>query len=314
MSWFRKKVVPLSRVARRRQTPDGVWVKCASCAEILYRQELERSLWVCARCGAHFRIPAAEYLRILCDPESFEELFDGIRTVDPLKFRDGRGKYSEKVARAQGGQPSREAVVTGRARIEGIPIALGVMDFSFLGGSMGSVVGERVARVTALARRERCPLVIISSSGGARMHEGILSLMQMAKTCAELARLQDAGVPYISILADPTTGGVSASFATLGDVILAEPNALIGFAGPRVIRETIGQELPAGFQRAEFMLAHGFVDRVTPRGEMRAVLGTLLRYFTDSMARRVPHRRTDSGARAARNPFPAGDSSSPVLD
>jgi acetyl-CoA carboxylase carboxyl transferase subunit beta len=286
VSWFRKKVAPLPKVARRRQTPDGVWVKCASCSEILYRQELERSLWVCGRCGAHFRISAAEYLSILCDPDSFEELFGEVRTVDPLKFRDRRGRYSEKIARAQSGAPTREAVVTGRARIEEIGVALGVMDFSFLGGSMGSVVGERIARLTVLARRERRPLVIVSSSGGARMHEGILSLMQMAKTCAELARLHEAGVPFISILADPTTGGVSASFATLGDVILAEPNALIGFAGPRVIRETIGQELPAGFQRAEFMLAHGFVDCVTPRGEMRPVLGRLLRYFTDSMQRR----------------------------
>jgi len=287
VSWFRKKVVSLPKVTRRRQTPDGVWVKCASCGEILYRQELERNLWVCGRCGAHFRIPAADYLRILCDPESFEELFTEVRSADPLKFRDARGKYSEKVRRAQKGQPSREAGVAGRARIEGMPVALGVMDFSFLGGSMGSVVGERVARLTGLARRERVPLVIVSSSGGARMHEGILSLMQMAKTCAELARLQEAGVPYISILADPTTGGVSASFAMLGDVILAEPGALIGFAGPRVIRETIRQELPEGFQRAEFLEEHGFVDQVVSREALRDTVARLLHHFEDSRRRQL---------------------------
>ena len=285
MSWLRKKTIALPSVPRRRETPDGVWVKCAGCGEILYRKELERNLWICARCGGHFRMAAAQYIQVLADEGSFQERFRDIRPTDPLHFKDARGRYDEKIAAAQGGDAGREAVIVGTARIETLPVALAVMDFHFLGGSMGSVVGERIARVTALAREQRLPLVIVSSSGGARMQEGILSLMQMAKTCAELARLRDAGLPYLAVLADPTTGGVSASYAMLGDVILAEPGALIGFAGPRVIRETIGQELPAGFQRAEFMRDHGFVDLIVPRGEMRGVLGRLLRHFADSMAR-----------------------------
>ncbi|MBM3316947.1 MAG: acetyl-CoA carboxylase carboxyltransferase subunit beta [Candidatus Eisenbacteria bacterium] len=271
---------------RRREVPDGVWMKCAGCGEILYRREVERRLWTCGRCGAHFRISAADYVAILADEGSFTPLFGEVQSVDPLEFSDARGRYADKLLEEQAGDPAREAVVTGRARIESQPLVLAVMDFHFLGGSMGSVVGERIARAGGLARRERIALVILSCSGGARMHEGILSLMQMAKTCAELGRLHEEGVPYISILADPTTGGVSASFAMLGDVILAEPNALIGFAGPRVIRETIREELPPGFQRAEFTQEHGFVDLIVPRGEMRATLGRLLRYFADSEGRR----------------------------
>jgi acetyl-CoA carboxylase carboxyl transferase subunit beta len=271
-------------VPRLRETPDGVWLKCNACGEILYRKEVERNLWTCSRCGAHFRIPPGAYLELLCDADGFAPLFTEVRSVDPLQFRDARGRYSDRLRAAQEEDPAREAVITGRASIGEIPVALAVMDFGFMGGSMGSVVGERIARLIALARAERIPLVIISSSGGARMQEGILSLMQMAKTCAELARLHEAGLPFISILADPTTGGVSASFATLGDVILAEPNALIGFAGPRVIKETIRQDLPPGFQRAEFMLAHGFVDRITPRSQLRDELVTLLRHFVDSLA------------------------------
>ena len=282
MSWL-KKIIALPANARRRRVPDGVWLKCPGCAEILFRQELERNLWVCNRCDAHLRVNALQYIGILCDDDSFEPLFGGIRSADPLKFRDAREKYSDKIKRASKGDPSREAVATGWAHIEGIRVALGVMDFGFLGGSMGSVVGERLARLTRLAGEERTPLVIVSSSGGARMQEGVLSLMQMAKTCAELARLGERRMPYISIMTDPTTGGVSASFASLGDVILAEPNALIGFAGPRVIRETIRQELPAGFQRSEFLLEHGFVDQIVPRRQLRATLARLLRHFLDSL-------------------------------
>ncbi len=267
--------------------PDGVWLKCAGCAEILYRQELERHHYVCNRCGAHFRIEAARYIEILCDPGSFMPLYEEIRSIDPLSFRDGSGRYRDKLKRAQKDDPAREAVRTGRARIDELAVALGVMDFTFLGGSMGSVVGERIARLTALALREQLPLIIISSSGGARMHEGILSLMQMAKTCAQLARLDQAGLPFISILTDPTTGGVSASFAMLGDVILAEPGALIGFAGPRVIKETIGQDLPPGFQRAEFVAEHGFIDQVVPREELRQTVARLLHHFVDSRRRQL---------------------------
>jgi acetyl-CoA carboxylase carboxyl transferase subunit beta len=296
VSWLRKEEVARPSLPRLRETPDGVWMKCNACGEILYRKEVERNLWTCGRCGAHFRIAAADYIALFCDPDSFAELFTDVRSVDPLRFRDARGRYSDRLREAQSEDPGREAVMTGRARIQGLPVAMAVMDFGFMGGSMGSVVGERIARLTALARVERVPLVIVSSSGGARMQEGILSLMQMAKTCAELARLHEAGLPYISILADPTTGGVSASFATLGDVILAEPNALIGFAGPRVIKETIRQDLPPGFQRAEFLEAHGFVDRIVPRREMRDVLGTLLRHFADSRGAAPPAPPADGAA------------------
>ena len=281
MSWLRKIIERPTRQPRK-QMPDGVWLKCAGCADILYRQELERNLFICGRCGAHFRILPQQYIDILCDEATFEPLFGEIRSGDPLSFRDAGGKYKDKLKRATKGDETREAVITGRACIDQLPVALGVMDFGFLGGSMGSVVGERIARLSALACRERVPLIIISSSGGARMHEGILSLMQMAKTCAQLARLDEARVPFISILTDPTTGGVSASFAMLGDVILAEPGALIGFAGPRVIRETIRQELPPGFQRAEFLLEHGFVDQVVPRDRLRQTLARLLHHFVDS--------------------------------
>ncbi len=210
MSWLKKIIARPSR-QERREMPDGVWLKCAGCSEILYRQELDRNLWVCARCGAHLRISPERYIEILCDADSFRPLFGNVQSADPLKFRDAGGKYTDKVKRAQRGDAEREGVLTGRARIADIETAVAVMDFRFLGGSMGSAVGERIARLTQLARRERMPLIILSASGGARMHEGILSLMQMAKTCAELARLDEAGVPYISILTAPTTGGVSAS-------------------------------------------------------------------------------------------------------
>jgi len=287
VSWLRRAVQPIGP-RPPRDVPDGKWVKCEGCGEILYAPELARNLWVCGRCGAHFRLSGERYLEMLCDPDSFEALFSEVTSDDPLDFRDAGGKYSDRLTRAQQGDPRREAVLTGRARVAGIPLALAVMDFTFLGGSMGSVVGERIARLADLALRERLALVIVSSSGGARMQEGILSLMQMAKTCAQLARLHEARLPFVSVLADPTTGGVSASFAALGDVIIAEPNALIGFAGPRVIRETIRQELPAGFQRAEFVRAHGFVDLIVSRREMRATLALLLRHLLNRDAPATP--------------------------
>jgi len=262
--------------------PDGVWLKCKGCGEILYHQELERNLWVCSHCNVHFRLTPKQYISIVTDEDSFEEHNSQVRSCDPLKFRDGSGKYRDKLKRAQKNSPDREAVITGVGRIKGTPTALALMDFTFLGGSMGSVVGERIARITDLACREQIPLVIFSCSGGARMHEGVLSLMQMAKTCAQLGRLSDQGLPFISVLTDPTTGGVSASFATLGDLILAEPGALIGFAGPRVIRETIGQDLPPGFQRAEFLLESGFIDQIVPRDRLRDLLGRFLKHFVDS--------------------------------
>jgi acetyl-CoA carboxylase carboxyl transferase subunit beta len=283
VSWL-KKIIARPSAQQRREMPGGVWLKCPGCSEILYRQELERNLWVCTRCGAHQRIGPEKYIEILCDPESFRVLFSDVRSADPLAFRDAGGRYPDKIKRAQKGDTAREGVLTGRGSIGGIEVALAAMDFGFLGGSMGSVVGERIARLTRLAGEERLGLIIVSCSGGARMHEGILSLMQMAKTCTELARFGELGLPYLSILTDPTTGGVSASYAMLGDVILAEPGALIGFAGPRVIRETIGQELPEGFQRAEFLLEHGFVDAVVSRDRLRATCETLLRHFLDMPA------------------------------
>jgi acetyl-CoA carboxylase carboxyl transferase subunit beta len=303
VSWWkigRKRPKP----QEKKEIPDGVWLRCDACGEILYRRELERHWWVCPGCGHHFRVGPQVYIELLTDPDSFQELFTEIRSVDPLGFKDSK-RYADRLKAARKGREGAEAVVTGRATLEGMPLALAVMDFSFMGGSMASVVGERIARLTALARTERIPLVIVSCSGGARMQEGVLSLMQLAKTCAELARLDDAGVPFVSILTDPTTGGVTASFASLGDLNIAEPKALIGFAGPRVIQQTINQQLPEGFQRAEFLLEHGMLDAVVPRPELRATLARLLRYFADSprMRQISPGRRDEEvAARGDRKP------------
>jgi acetyl-CoA carboxylase carboxyl transferase subunit beta len=233
---------------------------------------------VCASCDQHFRIGSREFIELLTDPDSFEEVFSELRSTDPLGFVDSK-RYSERLKQTLQKATVTEAVVTGRARVATHDVAMAVMDFEFMGGSMGSVVGERIARLIALALAERRPLIILSASGGARMQEGVLSLMQMAKTSALLGKLREAGIPFISILTHPTTGGVTASYASLGDIILAEPKALIGFAGPRVIKETINQELPEGFQRSEFLLAHGLVDRVVDRREMRETLARVLGFF-----------------------------------
>ena len=266
---------------QKRETPDGVWLKCPDCGEILYRKEVSRNHWICPRCSHHFRISADEYIELLVDPGSFRELFHGVAPVDVLGFKDTK-KYADRLKAALTAHPGREAVRTGKATIEGNELCLGVMDFSFLGGSMGSVVGEKLSRLAETSLQAEIPLLIVSCSGGARMQEGILSLMQMAKTSAQLARLSERGIPFISLLTHPTTGGVSASFVTLGDVILAEPKALIGFAGPRVIEQTINQELPPGFQRSEFLMTHGMVDRIVNRHELRPTLATLLRFFSDA--------------------------------
>ncbi len=268
----------------RRESVDGVWIKCPECSEILFRKEVEQNQWVCVKCSHHFRINADDYVKVLVDPDSFEERFGDIRSVDPLDFKDSK-RYRDRLKTA-GDAARRDAVLTGVATIQSHPLALAVMEFAFMGGSMGSVVGEKLARLAGLAHDEELPLVIVSCSGGARMQEGILSLMQMAKTSAQLARLAERGIPYISVLTDPTTGGVTASFAMLGDIILAEPKALIGFAGPRVIEQTIQQELPKGFQRAEFQRDHGMVDRIVSRKELRATLSQILRFFREaSLAR-----------------------------
>ena len=278
MSWIKKAKEGLKAQQRRRQVPDGLWTKCEDCGEILYHKELERSLWTCSKCSYHFLIPARTYLKILLDEDSFVERFSEVVSTDPLRFRDAK-RYVDRLKKAREETGLSEAILVGDGSIDSRPLVIGVMDFSFLGGSLASAAGERIARGILLALERRWPFVILSSSGGARMFEGILSLMQMAKTNALLARLSDAGVPYISVLTHPTTGGVTASFASVGDVILAEPKALIGFAGPRVIKQTINQELPEGFQRSEFLLSHGMVDRIVHRIELRKTLSWLLQFF-----------------------------------
>jgi acetyl-CoA carboxylase carboxyl transferase subunit beta len=245
---------------------------------MLYTKELRRTFGVCAKCNYHFRLTAKQRIPLLVDRHSFEELDANLRSTDPLNFKDTK-RYKERLKKAEKSSGSVEAVMTGRARILNIPVMIGVFDFSFLGGSMGSVVGEKLARMIEVGISEKRPVIIFSASGGARMQEGIFSLMQMAKVSAALARLGQVHVPYISVLTDPTTGGVAASFAMLGDVIVAEPKALIGFAGPRVIEQTIKQKLPEGFQRSEFLLEHGMLDRIIQRSELRDELALILKNF-----------------------------------
>jgi acetyl-CoA carboxylase carboxyl transferase subunit beta len=275
MAWFRKDKKPLT-AQDRRDVPTDVFDKCQGCGEILYRERLAQNLNVCPHCGHHVRISADAYLSILLDSDTFEELDANLRAADPLKFKDLK-PYPERIAAAEA-KGKAEAVITGKGALDGIDIVIAVMDFGFIGGSMGSVVGEKVARAGKVALHERRPLIVVSASGGARMQEGIYSLMQMAKTSAVLARLHDAGLPFISVITHPTTGGVTASFSMLGDVNLAEPGALIGFAGPRVIEETIKQELPQGFQRAEFVLEHGMVDKIVDRRELKELIARILRH------------------------------------
>jgi acetyl-CoA carboxylase carboxyl transferase subunit beta len=277
MAWFRKPKQPL-KSTDKRDLPADVFQKCGGCGEIVYRERLAQNLMVCPECGHHFRIPPEEYLALLIDPVTFVEREGDLRSSDPLGFVDLK-PYAFRLKAAEEMIGPGDGVVVGEGEIDGIPVCIGVMDFQFLGGSMGSVVGEKVARIGRRALELRRPLILVSASGGARMQEGIYSLMQLAKTSAVLARLHEEGIPYISILTDPTTGGTTASFAMLGDVNLGEPGALIGFAGPRVIEETIKQELPQGFQRAEFLLEHGMLDRVVDRREMKARVALLLRHM-----------------------------------
>ena len=281
MSWLkreRKGIQPEKKI-ERADLPEGLWTKCEGCGEALFQSVLEDNLWTCPHCGYHFRVPARTYLGLLLDPESFVERFADLRAGDPLQFRDARMRYPDRLAAAQQETGQNDAAISGAGTIAGKPVSITVMDFFFMGGSMGSVVGEKIARSIETAIAERRALIVVSATGGARMQEGILSLMQMAKTSALLARLQDARLPFVSILTDPSTAGVLASYASLGDVILAEPGALVGFAGARVIRQTIGEDLPPGFQRAEFVLEKGFVDRIVPRKEMREEVATLLDFF-----------------------------------
>jgi acetyl-CoA carboxylase carboxyl transferase beta subunit/acetyl-CoA carboxylase carboxyl transferase alpha subunit len=274
--------------SRGRELPKDLWTKCPGCEELLYNKRLAGDLWVCSRCGHHFRVRAQARLALLVDADSFRERDAGLESVDPLEFVDTK-PYPERLATAQAATGLRDAAVWGTATIGGIRIAICVMDFGFMGGSMGSVVGEKVTRAAEAALAERIPLVTVAASGGARMQEGTLALMQLAKTCAALERLAQAGVPYISLMTDPTTGGVFASFAALGDVNLAEPGALIGFAGARVAAGTIAEELPPGFQRAEFLLEHGFVDRIVPRARLRDELVLFLRLLRPLDLARLEH-------------------------
>ena len=262
----------------------GLWVKCEACREIVYGADVEKNARSCPRCGAPFRLSARQRLDMLLDPGSFEERDAGLRSLDPLGFKDNRGRYRDRLIASREKTRAEDALVSGLGRIGGYPVVVCVFEFAFMGGSMASVVGEKITRAIELAARKRTPLLIVTCSGGARMQEGVLSLVQMAKTCAALGRLAEERVPYFALLADPTTGGVTASFAMLGDVILAEPKALIGFAGPRVIQETIRQPLPEGFQRSEFLLEHGMLDLVVERKELRETLRRLLAFFADAPA------------------------------
>ena len=280
MGIFKKRTVE-NLGEKKADMPEGLWTKCPSCGESLYESALAKNLRVCTQCGHHFTQSAPERIAALCDENSFEEMDEGLDSMNPLGFKG----YLEKVKANQDKTGLTEAVVTGRATIEGIPCVLAIMDFRFLAASMGSVVGEKITRAVETATKEGKPVIVFSASGGARMHEGILSLMQMAKTSGALARHAAAGLSFISVLTHPTTGGVTASFATLGDVILAEPKCMIGFAGPRVVKETTHADLPPGFQTAEFMMDHGLVDVIVQRKDMRATLARLLGYMSKAPAK-----------------------------
>ena len=284
MTWF-EKIMP-SRIKTERRTrsvPEGLWMKCAACDAVLYRAELERNLHVCPKCGNHMRIGARERLEYFMDPETAEEIGESIEPEDPLKFRDTK-KYRDRVLQAQKSTQEKDALVVMSGTLHGLPIVAGAFEFAFLGGSMGSVVGERFVRGVEHCLENRTPLVCFSASGGARMQEALLSLMQMAKTSSALARLSTARLPYISVLTDPTTGGVSASLAMLGDVNIGEPKALIGFTGARIIQQTVRETLPEGFQRAEFLLDHGALDMIVDRRDMRDRIAGLLTMFVHKPA------------------------------
>lgn len=269
----RKNLRPTREARKKTKLENGLWLKCDSCGEILYRKELDQSYWICPKCNFHFRVGHKTYIKLLLDEGKLDEVDKGLIPVDPLGFP----KYKEKYKASCKKTGMEEGIVSGRASIQGIPVIFTITDFAFMGGSMGSVIGEKVARGARLALAERKPFVMLTASGGgARMQEGILSLMQMVKTSAEVALLKQASIPYINILTHPTMAGVMASFASLGDVIIAEPGALLGFTGPRVIEQTIGEKLPPGFQRSEFLLEHGFVDLVCSRRDLRDTLGRVL--------------------------------------
>jgi acetyl-CoA carboxylase carboxyl transferase subunit beta len=279
MAWFRKEKKP-RQPREKLEIPRDVWEKCEACDHTDIREKFIRNLNVCPKCEYHRRLRASEYVGILLDEGTAEEVETQLRSVDPLGFPE----YPARLKRALATAGDQDAILTVTGLLGGLPVNLGVMDFSFMGGSMGSVVGEKIARLGQRSLEKKYPLLLVSASGGARMQEGVLSLMQMAKTSAMLSQLAERHIPYVSILTNPTTGGVSASYAMLGDAILAEPGAVIGFAGPRVIKQTLGQDLPEGFQTAEFLLDHGMVDRVVPRRELKETVGRLLRHMSGKPA------------------------------
>lgn len=295
--WFKaresRKYTVSQRSAGTADVPDGVWSKCAECKRIIYQGELIKDLYVCRHCGYHVELTAAQRINMLVDAESFSEIDAGLTAADPLVFAAAKS-YQDSVASASEATGLPEAIVTGRASINGYPVIIGAMDFRFIGASMGSVVGEKVARAFELASAERRAVVLATASGGARMQEGILSLMQMAKTAAAREKFSRARLPYIAVLTHPTMGGVTASFAGLADITYAEPGALAGFAGPRVIEQAIRQKLPKGFQRSEFLLRHGMVDGVVPRSELRDRVALTLDYLMQ------PSRRAHEGAAAVK--------------
>jgi acetyl-CoA carboxylase carboxyl transferase subunit beta len=301
MAWFKKNRTRITSPATEKpsRVPEGLWVKCPGCGQLIYNKDLEQSLHVCSKCTHHFRIGAVDRLKSLFDRHEYAEHFPSLVSNDPLQFSDTK-PYRERIQKTIATTGLKDAVIVGTGRLDGMPVVVAAMEYAFIGGSMGVVVGEKITRALEMALERRQPAIIVSCSGGARMMEGALSLMQMAKVSAALARLDRARLPFISVLTDPTTGGVTASFAMLGDLNIAEPKALIGFAGPRVIEQTIRQKLPEGFQRSEFLLEHGMLDLVVDRRDMKATIARALRFM----------RADDPPARAAEPVHagaPAGD-------
>ena len=276
MAWFKKTRKPIKANEKSSRVPEGLWVKCPSCGRAIYNKELVDNAQVCLKCEHHFRMSAAERLKLLLDGGQWTEHDAGLRSTDPLKFTDTK-PYRTRLETSIKATGLNDAIIVGSGRLDDVPVVIASMEYTFIGGSMGVVVGEKITRAAEMALESRCPLIVVSCSGGARMMEGALSLMQMAKISSALGRLDRAGLPYISLLTDPTTGGVTASFAMLGDLNIAEPKALIGFAVPRVIEQTIRQKLPAGFQRSEFLIEKGFIDLIVDRRELKATLARVLR-------------------------------------
>ena len=277
MAWFKKSKEV--KADKKIKIPEGLWVKCDSCKEIIYKKEIDKNLKICPKCNYHFRISAKERIKLFVDEGSFVEIDSGLASNDPLNFKD-KIPYRDRLGENREKSGLEEAAISGEAMVEGFPVIMVIMDFAFMGGSMGSVVGEKVMRAAETALEKKIPLITVASSGGARMQEGIFSLMQMARVSAAIAKLNESGILYISILADPTFGGVTASFAMLGDVIIAEPRSLIGFAGPRVIEQTIKQQLSEDFQRAEFLLEHGLIDIVVDRKALKKTIGQIIGLLT----------------------------------